>query len=356
MKKTINRNPKQYPRLYNCTQQNFISVALRAWGYCLTLVSRFAAASGIYTTTYIADQVTKVNEADALPNNAQRMSSRIIAHFDLIYANVSVRKSWKMLKAYITIAYAQPLRNVKLMDAGYEYYRGVGADKWEDTATLITMAKAFMAANLTELTANDNMPATFPDDFDAITTTFTNERTVFMNQKESALEGTTLKDKSIREREEELSVMLLLAKSIFEDEPDNLKKFTFTDLLKEVRGTDAAGLKGLITDGATEMPLQGVLVSNGVDTVTSGSDGKYFLEMPSGSYRISFNLTGYQEVILENRLVKVGMKGRYNAALQPVPMADAISVADNAPTPNDVSTEAPQSQSELTEEDMSEGA
>jgi len=356
MKKKTNRRPKQYPRLYNCTQQNFISAALRAWGYCLSLVARFAESSGIYTTTYIANQVTKLNNTNALPNNIQRKTPRIEAHNELKNANAAVRKIWKKLKAFITIAYSQPTRDLKLADAGYAYFKGVGADKWEDTATLISMAQAFMTANLATLTANDNMPATFPDDFDAAATLFTAERTVFMNRKEGALEGTSLKDKSIRERENELSLMLLLAKSIFEDEPDNLKKFTFTDLLKEVRGNDASGLKGQVTDGVTGIPLQGVQVSNGTSTVTTDKDGKYFLEMASGLHTVTFSLPGYQEIVLENRKVKVGIKGRYNALLQPVPSAEASAQADDAPSPSDGSMTAPSPESGDSSEEHAEAA
>jgi len=146
-----------------------------------------------------------------------------------------------MLKKYIKMTYKQPLRDIKLEAAGQKVYKTAKGGTWDVTNTLIKDAKDFMTDNLLELTANNTMPAGFPDEFDVAATKFTKELSKYGGSVNTASSGTVAKDKAIREDvEDPLSDLFDLGRVSFFDEPQNLKKFTYVDLIKKVKGNHPA--------------------------------------------------------------------------------------------------------------------
>ncbi len=326
------RTQKQYPRLYSCTQQNAISVSKLVWGYCLGLIARFAVFSDRYTTEYVELKVKQTDEADALPNNEQRTNARKTAHVELTQANDAVCLKWQVLKRYIEIAYSKALVKIKLDAAGYTHYRKAAGGRWENTLSLIKDAQQFMADFATELQSNNNMPKEFATEFGTVAKAFEVERNRFVGNTSTAQDGTSVKDKAVYEVELEMSKLLSAAKVIFDKEPDNLRNFTFTDLIKEVRGNEPAGVKGYLTKAAGGNPVSGVMVSSGDYSTTSDENGKYELKMASGTYDIRFEKPGFQPFILEKRVVKVGVMGRFSTELQEEQPGQAMPTEKQAAT------------------------
>jgi Carboxypeptidase regulatory-like domain len=330
MKKQSRRKPKKYPRLYSCTQQNAVSVSILAWGYCLTLINRFFNFSTRYTADLVATMIKQAEEADALPNKEQRSNPKRSAHVELVDANNAICLQWQKLKRYILLAYPKSLVNIKLDAAGYTHYNKAKSKRWEITLNMIKDAQQFMADFAAELEANNNMPKSFPAEFESLAQVFKTERNRFVSNSMSAVEGTDIKDKAIYEVEVELSNLLKAGKVIFDKEPLNLRKFTFEDLIKEVRGTEPAGVKGYLLAELNERPVEGVVVSTGEYSTTSDTNGRYELRLPSGVYTLRFEKPGYQTLVVEGRVVKVGVMGRYNATMMPEEPGEASEASEAA--------------------------
>lgn len=321
---------KQYPRMYPCTQQNIITLARRAWQYCLELIANFTTASPGFDAAFVAAQKAKVEAANLLPNNSQRKDGHVTAHVELVVANDAMCRAWQMLKTYIKRAFSKPLFNIKLEAAGKQYYKKAKGGKYDFTASLITDATAFMTLYMTELTSGGIMPPDFPTEFGDLADTFSAERTVYMNKLEQAGSGTTLKDKAIRENvEEPLSTLFALGKQLYFNDPDNLKKFTYEDLIMEVRGNDPAGLKGLITDESDGKPMLGVEASNGTVSMLTEKNGKYLLRMASGPHNFTFKKAGYEDVVLLNKQIKVGTTSIFNLSMVAMPSEAAANLAQS---------------------------
>ncbi|MBI1225394.1 MAG: hypothetical protein GC192_09180 [Bacteroidetes bacterium] len=328
-KKKKQKKVKQYPRMYPCTQQNIITLAGRAWQYCLELIAAFTAVSPSIDAAFVAAQNAKVEAADLLPNNTQRKDGHVSAHVELVEANAAVCRAWQMLKTFIKRAFPKSLYSIKLEAAGNQYYTDAKGGKFDFTASLITDAKAFMTTYATELTADGIMSPDFPTEFGNLATAFSAERTVFQNKLEQAGAGTSLKDKAIRENvEEPLSTLFALGKQIYYNDPVNLKKFTYEDLIMEVRGNDPAGLKGLIIDGTNGKPLLGVEASNGTVSMLTEKNGKYLLRMASGPHSFTFKKAGYEDVVLLDKEIKVGTTSIYNVSMVAIPSEAAANPAE----------------------------
>ncbi len=312
------RIQKQFPRILSGTQQNVISVSKLAWGYCLALIDRFAVFSTRFTPDLVADMVKQADDANALPSKEQRANAKRTAHVELIEANDAVCLQWQTLKRYILQAYPKNLVKIKLDAAGYLHYRHAKGGRWENTLSLAKDAKEFMTAFATDLEANENMPKDFPADFGVVVAVFERERNRFVGDTQSAKEGTNSKDKAIYEVELELSKLLSAGKVIFDKDPVNLKKFTYDDLIKEVRGNEPSGVKGYLYNATDGQPVSGVVVSASGYSTASDEMGKFELRMASGTYDVLFEKPGFEPLLLEGRVVKVGVMGRYNANLQAV--------------------------------------
>ncbi|MCC6726491.1 MAG: carboxypeptidase regulatory-like domain-containing protein [Saprospiraceae bacterium] len=327
------RKQKQYPRLYSCTQQNAISVSKLIWGYCLALIARFALFSDRFTAEYVAAKIKQADDANALPNNEQRTDGKKTAHVELIQTNLAVCLKWQQLKQYIRDAFPKSLLNIKLEAAGQKYYGKAASKQWDFTLDLIKDAKQFMVDFATELEANMNMPKGFPTEFATAATAFETERNRFVGNTSTAKDGTSVKDKAIYEVELEISKLMAVAKVIFDKEPDNLRKFTYASLIKEVRGNEPAGVKGYLTDAASSSKgVSGVMVSAGDYSTTSDENGRYELKMASGTYNIKFEKPGFQTFVLEARVVMVGVMGRFSTELQEEQPSEAKSMEKLAAT------------------------
>src|SRR5665213_826914 len=98
-----------------------------------------------------------------------------------------------MLKAYILQAYAKDVAPAMLEGAGASLYLKASGNNWSAVRSLIDAANSFISANLGALTADGNMPETFPAAFSEAGASFVNlsvtffeidnEKKMLVNQK-----------------------------------------------------------------------------------------------------------------------------------------------------------------------------
>lgn len=319
--------PKVRTTKFRGRQQNLYTLSRKAWGYCQEHISDIQKAKAMYTPAFIADMLQQVDTAEAIPDYYNRKDLPKDDYSKMQAAALAVLEQWQMLKDYITDAFEKNLLKSKLEAAGHAYYRPAATRTWDSVASLINSANTFMKANLAALQANGNMPAGFPTAFEDLGKTFNDLRMAYFGKGDN--KDALSKDKADADAEvhQSLMKMLRLANRVFKNKPEIGEKFVYANLLREVRGNQAAGLKGTITAASTKQPIKGAVI-RAIGTeyhASSGNNGRFSLAMASGSYNIEVSAPGYQTVVIK-RKIEVGIQHRFNLAME------TSIVHENAPS------------------------
>lgn len=305
---------------YKGTQQNLYTLARKAWGYCLLYLAELAAKNGKYTTTFVSAQLTAINDAEAMPDYANRKDLPAKAYDDMQENRLAVLDEWQLLKGYTIETYTGPLLKVKQDAAGQGHYDSAAGGNLDSTEALINAAKTFMGTNAADLTSIGNMPVGFPLAFKTVGETFTTSRTNYFGKNDTKDGQTQDKDAADAAILKQLRPMLRLGARVFKKDEAKRVKFVYDRLLDEVRGNSDAGLKGIFTDRDTHKPIEGVHI-RAIDTdyeTISDPDGRFFLAMASGVYTIEITAPGYEPMLIVNRKIAIGTKHRFSQALVPV--------------------------------------
>jgi hypothetical protein len=101
--------------------------------------------------------------------------------------------------------------------------------------------------------------------------------------------------------------------------------------------TSSGNLKGRVIDNAGEaLPGATVTASNpatGLERVeTTGVDGRFrFLSLPIGTYRVTVDLSGFAQVVVENVLINVATEREIEIDLSQATVEETITVTDESP-------------------------
>jgi Carboxypeptidase regulatory-like domain len=117
-------------------------------------------------------------------------------------------------------------------------------------------------------------------------------------------------------------------------------------------------IQGTVTD-ATGASLPGVTVEarnvaiNLASTQVSGNDGRYvFLQLPPGSYRMTFSLPGFATLVQENVTLTVGQALTLPAAMKVAGVAETVTVSTTQGVIESTRTSAATTLNELTVESL----
>jgi hypothetical protein len=307
---------------YNCTQQELYTILETGWNNCLKQQTRFAAFKAKYTTPFINTALTNISKASELPDEQTRNEASETARILLSQTNTDCLNNWQLLKRYIADAYPKDLQKSKLEAAGQTYYLKASQENWDATNAILISGQNFISNNLTDLTANDNMPPAFQTQFTNTRTTFNTQHAAFLAAEENTVVAAEQKILANNSIFEEGMKMLLDGQEIFKNEEALLKQFIFAELLYLASGAGTAGVKGQVTDQTTLQSLQGATVTilGSPKTAITDDKGKFeILQLASGKYNITFQLTGYQNLTVPNFEIKVGTVSTLNASLNPAP-------------------------------------
>ena len=307
---------------YNCTEQELYTICETAWISCEQHQTNFVAYKPKYTVPYIQDRIDEINTTRELPDEQQRNDAFESARIQLTALGRQSCDVWQTLKRYISEAFPPDLQKPKTEAAGQPYYLKASQTNWDSVKALLTSGKTFMDANLAALTANDNMPPTFPAEYAIIKSAFQNKHNEFIQAEEQSRIGAETKVNANNQLHTNLMSMLLDGQEIFRNQEAIRKQFIFAELLYLASGAGTAGFKGTVTPLGSSLGLEGVIVSikdNG-KTATSDADGKYEIsQLAAATYTIKFNKEGYLETVITDFTVKVGTVSTLNAVLTPTP-------------------------------------
>jgi hypothetical protein len=315
---------------YPSTQGQLYTISKAAWQACNLRLPEFSSLKPKYDAAFVTGKVSAVTTAEDLPDDEQRKQTAKLLRDQMIVKAEECRDFWQRLKLYIEEAFPENELDTQLSAAGYGHYPTASKDNWDAVKRLMIDGNQFITDNTAALEANDNMPpgpppagfavqfATAKSEFEILYNSYINATldTEVKTQGKVAANNAVYKD---------LTSMLKDGQRIFKNDDAVKKLFTFEQLLNDVAGPGIAGLRGLLRDSVTNLPLlEGVFAHIkifGTDHETdSGDDSRYKIEaVAAGTYTIVITCPGYQELQIPNIEIETGTMKTLNITLVPLP-------------------------------------
>ncbi len=290
---------KEMKSNYGTPQQILYSVCLAAWDLCNGYLPQFSALKSLYTEAYITSAVAAVQAAKQLPESRQTVAARKEARISLANAARQVLHNWQLLKVYITQAFDADMVKAKLEEAGSALYAKASSDNWSAIGNLIDMANAFITNNLEPLTANNNMPETFPVVFSEDGIACINLSVTFAQVDMEKEMATAVKIEANNAIYETAMDMLKDGQQIFKENAPVKRQFTFSYLTSLYQGEGSASLKGYIVN-ALNQPVEGVIIQSQdlKYTATTNAKGYYRISrVAEGTYTFNITCPGYSPLV-----------------------------------------------------------
>ena len=312
---------------YNCSQQELYSAGRIAWNLCADNLEPFTALKAKYTEGYITQNLADIEAADDMPDDRARYAPAAAARLELMQAKDAVMTCFNVLKRYIFDAYAADMRKTMNAAAGQAYFAKANDTSWINVSSLLSSAIPFMDANMAALTANDNMPVAFADNFKAVKKTF---ETKLKDYNDADKVGSKLTNEKIDLNNAifaTMSSMLSDAQSIFVQDSNLAKEFVFATLVAQTRGVRQSGINGKVTQVDKKKAIENAIVTL-VDenkSITTPKNGRFELfPVGAGIYTLTIECAGYETVTVKKFAVKTGVTSRLNVVLTAVVVGNLI--------------------------------
>ena len=306
---------------YNCSQQELYSTGRIAWNLCADNLEPFTALKAKYTEGYVTQNLADIEAADDMPDDRARYAPTAAARLELVQAKDAVITCFNVLKRYIFDAYPADMRKTMNAAAGQGYFAKANDGSWINVSSLLSSAIPFMEANMTALIANDNMPATFADNFKAVKKTF---ETKLKDYNDADKVGSKLTNEKIDLNNAifgTMTSMLSDAQSIFVQNPSLAKEFVFANLVLQTRGVRQSGINGKVTQVDKKKAIENAVITlvDGDKSVKTPKDGRFELfPVGAGTYTLTIECVGYETVTVKKFVVKTGVMSRLNVVMTAV--------------------------------------
>ena len=289
---------KQIKVKYGVSQEILYTICKTAWDLCSSYLTQFTNLKAYYTADFITASKQAVDDAKALPSTVQTVTDRKAARIALVAGTKQVQANWQLLKIYIVKAYDKSMVDTKLDAAGAAFYNKASVDNWSGVRSLIDAANIFIAANLADLTANQNMPAGFQTTFANDGNDCTELSNNFFGRNIQKQMATGAKIDANNAIYASVIEMLKDGQQIFKDDAAVKKQFTFSRLVSVYRGEGSASLRGLVVNNLN-LPVEGVTITS-MDqkyAATTNVKGRYRISrIAEGSYTFTVTCPGYTPV------------------------------------------------------------
>jgi len=127
-------------------------------------LAQLAAFKAKYDAAFVTAFRNSITNATNLPDDDQRVAAHEVLRIKMVKAvDTEVRSALGSLRLYIRDAYDDvDEREVRWREAGFDDYEAAMKYNWEKLKGLLKNANDFINNHNAELSANNNMPATFP--------------------------------------------------------------------------------------------------------------------------------------------------------------------------------------------------
>lgn len=307
---------------YKCSQSALYQVGRNVLQSLTNNLSDFTAFKAKYVAAYVTAANAEISSAELLPDFQSRSAQSEVDYNNLSTQLTVCTDLWQSLKRYIIAAYSPIDQKARLEEAGANYYEKAAHKDWDAARSLLLAAKTFLTAHSAALQANQNMPLTFDDTFNAAQATFATLLTTFQQSEEQIKVDTDNKVIANNNIFAKLSEICLDGQQIFKSNQPLKDQFTFSTVLTIVSGVGTTGFKGYVMDQATTLPIAGATITAPGFTHNYLTDGNGYyevLQIPAGIYNIVFAASGYNSVTYPDYQVDSGITHNLSATLIPIP-------------------------------------
>lgn len=223
---------------YNSTQLELYAVCRIGLASYRENIADFTGFKAKYDAAFGNDFEAEINAAAALPSFQARDEASETAAINLGKKGKESTDKWQDLKRYITSTTGwEDLQKPKLEAAGSTLYEKAANNNWEILKGLMETANNFITNNTAELSADGNMPATFPDQFDTLKQDYEALYDIFTDKTQDQEQETDEKIIENNKINAKLSDFFGDGQAIYRDDPSMADRFTFDQVLKIVRGS-----------------------------------------------------------------------------------------------------------------------
>jgi len=305
---------------YNCAQSELYGVGRLGWVSYAEFLADFSAIRGYYTGPYGVAARAQLDAAAALPDSQARNAVTEGYRVELTHLGDACLDRWQILKRIATTSFPPDMLKNRLEAAGSMYYQQAANHNWDKLSSLNESAATFMVTYNAELSADDNMPDSFPTDYETDMTAFSAKLLQFLHSEAIGKIETANKITANNTVYEKLMNMFKDGQEIFKDNPEVKDLFTFSTLLEQVSGHGQAGLRGLLKSALDAQPVSEavVMILETSDTTNGEPDGHYLLKpVPSGTYTVRVTAPGYRDKVIHNVVISIGVVSTLDIELDP---------------------------------------
>lgn len=311
----------------------FLKYCRLAWKNYLEHLSDFAKLSSKFTSKLADDELKALKKLEKMVQANDLTNFRADVHED----TEAMKLAFKSGVWYIKEAFPGNLR--KLEEAGgIPDFSTLSSQGRERVMGYTTTFKAFLTKYRKELIANDNMPPSFPQEFNDTANRLQKSLQNLNNAESSFSNKIDELDEAFVERQTAMMKMLKAATEvIFQDNRELRRKFTVTNLQKMARVGEKTIFVGLVRVAVENKPIKNasitIIGSPQYSAVTNGA-GKFRFEMEKhGTCKIKVKAPGYETHTI-TKVLNEGVQNRVFIYLTPMKDANANANAEaSQPTP-----------------------
>ena len=307
-------------KAYNSTQNELYAVARSGWHSYAQFLAQFTAYRGYYLAPYGIAALAEIDAAEALPDAQARYGESEALRALLVLQGDACLGRWQTLKRYATTSFPPVTLKARLETAGAMRYEKAANYNWEELRGLNVSAEYFMTTYDAQLSAGNNMPATFPTDYAADIAEFNSQYEAFISSEAAAYNATEAKIAANNAVHAKLMSMFKDGQEIFMDIEGKRREFTFDTVLGLISSAGQAGIRGLATSSLDSQPVSifEVMILETSATAAGEQDGRYLLKpVASGTYTVRVTAPGYRTKVVHNVVISVGVISTLDIELDP---------------------------------------
>ncbi|MBL7815449.1 MAG: carboxypeptidase regulatory-like domain-containing protein [Saprospiraceae bacterium] len=312
---------------YSCSQPELYVICRKGWDLCETQLPAFTAYKQKYSPAFVVENQTMINAADAMYDSRARYATAQNLRIDLVDKKDDVLEVFQLLKGYIEDAYRSDKAKTMIQAAGQQFYVKSSACNWVSVSAMLSAMAPFVTNNLADLTANNNMPADFATQIQTLKTEFDALYKSWSEADIAAYNETEEKVLANNGIFNNLKTMLADAQKVFRKDEAMALKFTWDDLMAQVRGTRPSGINVKTINGANKKAVGNVkLTFTDIDmVVTTDADGlAKITDIPIGKYTLVIEAEGFETITMKKYEVKVNVFNRLIVKLAAVPTVATV--------------------------------
>jgi type II secretory pathway pseudopilin PulG len=307
---------------FNFTQQELYAITPFFWNAVSRFLPQFSVIFPFYTEGYVAEQLKKIEQARAIPNQVTRQDDKKTKGLSLDDALNDCLICYRTLKAYIARLYpTAELQKIKIEASGQKHYTKAASNNRAALGDLNDSAIQFLKNNAEDIKGKNIVPDSFLAQYEAAIEQYQTAQTEYVNAASEVKDLTTDNTDANNEIYQAMIQGIDEAKIVFAKDPAQSDYFSVSNFLSLMSGSSFAGLKGTITDEVTKKGVKDaqIWISGKDKPLTTDKYGKFDLgQLGSGTYTIRVTAEGYVEQTFAKYDIKTGVYNYLNVTLQAV--------------------------------------